>query len=717
MPSLAKIQLILRQPIPVILKKVKTTFLEKISTSIQTKKYEKKDFRKLKFSSKIKFNTGLSSISKIKTDEIPVSVQDYLTNMYIQHRFDLLGTGWIKNSYFSDSPGIEGIKYSNPLSSMKIDSQGNWLSNVVHKNHIQLSQHIWKKIQSEKANYEPIDWQKDYKSGFRFESQSAYTKQYKLALADGIDLKMPWELGRLQHLPQLAIFYKNNSENIEIIKEYKCQMLDFIMTNPIGMGVNWSCTMDVGIRAANICLAQDWFKQLDRHKLLDPEFDELLNSYLFSHAKHIENNFEYKDGLTSNHYLGNIAGLTFISSYLKCKEQNFWLAYSIQELKNELEKQFFDDGSNFEGSTAYHRLSGEMIVYCFALLHKIESKQLIEISKIKSKKFHIKADFHKKDYTNQYFLTNEVIQFIYKMNSFSKAYTKPNGTICQIGDNDSGRFFRLTPTGNFITVDEAFALYHNLSQRNDYQEELFWDENHINHSSFIAASGGFFELNFPMEFSLENHLVKNFINKKYSSDTQTDIDSVDFSFEKLKYNKTFNYPHQIDISTLKMTHFKDFGFIRFSTPSFFVSICFGTNSKSHHSLGHQHNDKASIELQINGKDIIYDPGTYIYTPLPKWRNHYRSTTVHSTIQANDKEQNSINPTKGGLFSMKKQCECMVIKLSQTNVIVQTKTSDYIHYREIIIEASGITIHDSCNIPFEQSFKQVPLSNGYGKLIR
>ncbi|MGE0560913.1 MAG: alginate lyase family protein [Flavobacteriales bacterium] len=719
--NITQIKLILKQPLPLILKKIRTLAIEKIIHKWWSKKYTLNDYRKPNLKNSISFQIGLANINQITYNSIDKNVQDYLIDMYSNHRFDLLGSGWIKNSYYSKAPGIEGIKFENPLENLKVDGSGEWLAEIVISSHLDYSKYIWKKIQSENDKYQPIDWQKDYKSGFRFNSKTSYLDQFKLVQTDGIDLKMPWELGRLQHLPQLAIFYKNNPNQTEIIKEFKCQLLDFIMTNPIGMGVNWSCTMDVGIRAANMCLAYDWFKQLDFNKILDQEFEQIVINYIYLHGIHTFNNFEYKEGLTSNHYLGNIAGLTYVSTYLKGSDQlDFWLGYAIQELKNELPKQFLNDGSNFEGSTAYHRLSGEMFVYCFTVIHGISEERFKSISSIPSKKYFTKAAYTQKPLTSNSLISQEIIDTFYKMAQFSLAYRKPNGDISQVGDNDSGRFFKFTPCGKFISVQQAFETYSNYMATDDYVEDVFWNENNINHDSFIAAVNGYFNDTSMLKFSEKNIIEFQFVNNlvKISMKPIGKMNAVNratYNLKNFQFKKSITKEIRIDTKTLNLNCFTNFGFISILNDQFYFSISFGANHNSHHSWGHQHNDKLAIELQYNGEDIFIDPGTYIYTPLPDKRNLFRSTFAHNTIHIKNLEQNSLVHARGGLFNVAKNTITKILEATTTHVVIQAEYLNVTHIREILITNHTLVVNDYSNQYFEQDFNIRYFSDGYGKL--
>lgn len=76
---------------------------------------------------------------------------------------------------------------------------------------------------------------------------------------------------------------------------------------------------------------------------------------------------------------------------------------------------------------------------------------------------------------------------------------------------------------------------------------------------------------------------------------------------------------------------------------------------------HTHNDLLSFELCMNGRDVLVDAGTYMYTSYKKVRDEFRSTAKHNTIVVDGEEQNGFhapfelnrNVHKGGL---KQVCE-------------------------------------------------------------
>ena len=643
-----------------LLKKV----INKLNTKVQDKFQKSRDLKKnthIDFDVPLIQNSYLD-IKELDASNIDIKVAQYLSKMYIEHRFDLLGSGWVKNTYDTVALGVEGYKYDMNIKAPK----------------------------SIADDYEPIDWQKDYKSGYRW-SQKTWYKDHPIGHKLGVDIKVPWELARLQHLPQLAIFC-TIGENLkeQNIKEFKYQVLDFIENNPPRMGVNWVCTMDVGIRAANMLVAYDMVTQIDNLGVLDNEFRQIFVNSIYEHGIHIINNLEIStEGKRSNHYLSNIVGLLYVSSYLeKNNEINKWLEFSIEQIKNEMDYQFYEDGGNFESSSSYHRLSGELIVYATALVLRIKGKKLFS-----------------PDYKDK----------LYKIGRFTLDITKPNKEIHQFGDNDSGRLFRFSPIGKFITNKEAVDKYLNLKKYKD-DNGLYWDENSLNHQSFISTVSGLFQDNlFETDISFEKSFIQSLsgtgltpMNKEYSNVILSGI-----NLTNLEFKNTKKYHIKYDINNLKSIIYPHSGVCIFKSESFYLSICFtplGQNGNG----GHKHNDILSYELIIDGKEIVRDAGTYLYTPLPNKRNEFRSINAHNVPIVNDIEHNSWNDGMNGLFMMNNNSNTYLKEYGTNFMELILEYKDIKVLRRFDIKEDSLVVTDTSNKEFKYSTFNL-YSNGYGKV--
>src|SRR5579863_8995519 len=98
------------------------------------------------------------------------------------------------------------------------------------------------------SSYRPLDWHVDIRSGYRWKVTTPYSSTVYGTLP-GVDVKLPWELARMQHAPRPALAaatYRLSGDNTGADKlriEYQDQVLDFIASNPPRFGVNWACTM------------------------------------------------------------------------------------------------------------------------------------------------------------------------------------------------------------------------------------------------------------------------------------------------------------------------------------------------------------------------------------------------------------------------------------------------------------------------------------------
>ena len=601
-----------------------------------------------------------------QSDLIPEAI---LLN-YLSHRFDLLGSGWYHVHHNMECAGLRGYKFVKN-SDIIIDSNGTWLKNRINRSNLIFSQKVWRLVE---PSYKPIDWQIDFKSGYRW-SEKTWSKNIIHSHKKGVDIKVPWELARMQHLPQISLkclaLPEESKQKVLIQNEFRNQILDFIATNPPRYGVNWVCAMDVAIRASNWLLA---YNILNRSGVkFDDEFEHLFINSIVSHGRHIISNLEWVDGKRGNHYLANISGLVFISFFLaSSKETDAWLSFSIKQLISEVSYQFYPDGTNFEGSTYYHRLSAEMVLFSTALLlgmSEDRKKKLKECNydliKIKNKSLvHQNKPLQmykllKNSKRHSIFTPFPVWYFkrVERIVEFIVDISKPNGSLPQIGDNDSGRFFKLKPEYQLKTVKEAKISFLNLS---DYKkmsdDEIYFTEDYLNvnhlkvqgyalfnRNEFVDGIGGgerasklpdftvlnsflgdykinLEQMNYPNE---KNNIYQNreaeAIFNKLIKDIETNSDGV------LVYEFVNKQPNILDELTLKS--YPDFGLYLYKSKNLYLSIRCWPGKKPFHT-GHMHLDQLAIDLIINRKEIISDPGSYIYTPLPSHRWDYRSAEAH-----------------------------------------------------------------------------------------
>ena len=303
-----------------------------------------------------------------------------------------------------------------------------------------------RKLSKVGEGYQPIDWHSDFKAGYRWDPKTFY-KRIKYGHVRGVDVKVPWELSRFQHLNTLGQAYVLTGEQ-KYRDEFVNQIIDWKDSNPVAFGVNWACTMDVAIRVANWLVAKELFEESS----LPKEFLEKFYVSIYEHGRFIRNHLEYSPKLTTNHYVADLAGLFFIAVYCPfLKESASWQKFCVDELAKEIQKQVYEDGCDFEASTSYHRLVLEMFFYC-ELLGKSAGIEFPQSYQDK----------------------------VRKMFECSLYSIKPNGKIPQIGDNDNGRFliFAQRPVLEHKYLLSLAAIYYQDStfklQHFDFDEEAFW---------------------------------------------------------------------------------------------------------------------------------------------------------------------------------------------------------------------------------------------------
>jgi len=568
-----------------------------------------------------------------------------------------------------------------------------YLSEKYINNEFSLFGSKWKKARLfNENNEEKIDWCYDILTDFKWDS-SIIGKKVKLNQSEGVDIKNIWELGRMQHIlifPFTSILAQKSTKYLKdpnvYFEAFQKQILDFIQSNKFNYGVHWSVAMEVAIRSINWLLAYDFYKHSGFN--FNEQFSTTFSKSLLEHLVFICENLEWSNGIRGNHYLANIVGMLFLSAYLPSSEfTNKTLYFALQELCNEIIYQFNEDGSNFEASICYHYFSTEIILFGLSLILSLKEEKVKELLKIKPCKFIKKKKINQ--LKKQHFsidgkdLTIDFKPIIYerinKIFDFSVNLLKDDGNIEQIGDNDSGFFAN-------ADIYSFFNIIINQKKSNNFKRIECKEISPT--SLFQGGDNVISSLNYSQ--CIENSFLP------FSKGGRRDFFN---SFNTLTpvYN-IYNYFKNIQLNIKPISLYKDFGIFIKRTETYFATIRCG-NIGQKGKGGHSHNDQLSFTLNILGKDIIVDPGTYSYTGYPKMRNLFRSTAYHNTLSIDGLEQNEWTENNlDDLFWFKTdRTKAKVIEYSKEKFIGEHFGFGKIHRREIHFNEEYIEGIDICKI--------------------
>ena len=610
-----------------------------------------------------------------------------------EHRFNLLGSGWARVVHGMSCPGLHAYRFD-ASTGIRPDRQGDWLNELLRPASVRAARSVWGLIDGE---YDPIDWQRDFKSGYRW-SEKTWYRDIRYGSQTGADVKVPWELARMQHLPQLAWAYalaKQGEAGFEApdvyCREFCNQVLDFITQNPPRFGVNWSCSMDVAIRVANWLVACDLFRSFGA--VFDPAFERVLKRSVFEHGLHIAANLEWNPDVRGNHYLANVVGLLFAAAYLPTTRITAsWLEFAVRELVYETGLQFSADGANFEASTCYHRLSAEMIVYATALTLALPLGKRSILTAPETR-----AVFHPAPQAPPLGLDTGpwrpggapfpgwYWERLTRMVEFTASVTYPNGQVPQIGDNDNGRFLKLWPA--FRESDGDAVRSAECGMRNS--------EDHLDHRHLLAAAAGL-GIGRPTayETSAETILIRGLAAGQAGDGPRSACHGS--ASRAIGLTGTGTADTAVAHRSSRCQGFRDFGlYILRRGRMFLVFRCGGVGQNG--NGGHAHNDQLSFEFCVDGTPVIVDPGTYLYTPIPRLRNRFRSTSAHNTLSVDGREQNDWAGGRGGLFHLADRAQARILHLADDEIVAEHIGFGVPHRRSVRITEETIAGEDRCAV--------------------
>ena len=554
-----------------------------------------------------------------------------LSASFREHRFDLLGSGWIKIFRGMVPEGLMGVAFEpKPVS----DSHKPFDVNQANRAE---AERIWNLIP--KKNYEPIHWHIAYRSGYEW-SAKAWRTEPRKNLPRGVDLKEPWELSRMQHLVIMAVDALQKPDlRDEIAEEIESQILDFIANNPPSFGVNWVCTMDVALRASTWLICFDLCRSAGIQ--FSEGFTKGFGRSIYEHAHFIAHHLEWSDLTRSNHYLFDIIGLVFCSSFLpKSKTVEGWLSFAVGEFLCEVKRQFNSDGTTIECSTAYHCFVAEGVAYTTSLLVSVlknrgdESYYSYSQSMANSlaKRAGIvcakPGTLHKYEDVTPSGLSGALHDQFVQMKEFVEGITRVDGTIVQIGDNDSGLFVKLG--NNYLSNSGEDGLAFELQDSSRLHIARCMHD-------FLTAETSTWNSSI-----LPSKLARYQYGDRFPDGRNISQITASSSIASAKHLRKIEFSSRVNLDGLQLYEYPVFGLYILKNESLFVSV--RTPSGDGQIVGHHHQDQLSVSISVGTKNIIEDPGIPFYTPFPEMASTYRSEAVHFSpigFQKNDLQKMNI----------------------------------------------------------------------------
>ncbi|WP_171447271.1 heparinase II/III family protein [Corallococcus carmarthensis] len=257
----------------------------------------------------------------------------------------------------------------------------------------------------------PVDWSLEPVSGRHYPVDPVERMPLHVT---GMDPKYPWVMARLDSvvaLAQGAWVADTEAERSRFATAFVAQTLDFLQANPVGMGVHWTCAMEIGLRAANVAQALVMFA--DRPEVRRPEFLVPVLGALAEHCAWVEAHLEDTSAVPNNHLVSNYVGLAVVGAlFPELPGAPRQVALAANGLRTQMDAQVHPEGTSFEGSIPYHRLSVELFTLAF-LVARGAGVSLGPAYEARLRLMFVAA----------------------------RAWSSESGLAPQIGDNDSGRVF------------------------------------------------------------------------------------------------------------------------------------------------------------------------------------------------------------------------------------------------------------------------------------
>ncbi|MCX5562478.1 alginate lyase family protein [Streptomyces sp. NBC_00038] len=126
-------------------------------------------------------------------------------------------------------------------------------------------------------------------------------------------------------------------------------------------------------------------------------------------------------------------------------------------------------------------------------------------------------------------------------------------------------------------------------------------------------------------------------------------------------------------------HFADAGMTILRGPEEIWCRCDGGPHGFLSIAAHAHADALSVEVRHDGVDVLADPGTFCYHGQPEWRQYFRSTLGHNTLQLDGSDQS----VSGGPFLWTRHARSRVLAADTSDESVARWCAEHDGYQSSV----------------------------------
>ncbi|PYM77953.1 MAG: hypothetical protein DME03_02155 [Candidatus Rokuibacteriota bacterium] len=209
---------------------------------------------------------------------------------------------------------------------------------------------------------DPVDWHLDPIAGRRA-PRVHWSRLNPLDATSVGDSKVTWELNRHQWLVRLGAAYRLTGDE-RYAQTFAEHVGAWMRANPPGVGINWTSSLEAGLRLISWCWAVFFFQG---SKALSQElFEEMLEG-IRVHASRVEKYLSYYFA-PNTHLTGEALALFYAGTvFPELRSARRWRALGARILMEQLERQVLPDGVYFEQSTCYQRYTVETYLHFMIL--------------------------------------------------------------------------------------------------------------------------------------------------------------------------------------------------------------------------------------------------------------------------------------------------------------------------------------------------------------